>query len=260
MSAAIAPTLVRDTLTMAQRAWTLTRRTPVSLFISSIFPVLLLVLLSAGFGGIVMPGGTHADYVNHALPLFVTMGITFGTLPTAMAVHVDRMTGFDDRLRTLPVSSAAPLVGRVLADGVRNLVTVAVVTIVGLVLGFRFSGGLPGVLGYALVPLVYGFGLAWPMVAVAMRAGSAETTNTIANTLMLALSFLSTGFVPLEDLPGWVQPIARVNPVSQVVETMRAFAHGDRPLAGPLLATVAWSVGLTLVFATVAIRSARRRP
>lgn len=252
--------LIRDTAAMARRALLLTRRAPTTLFVSWVFPVLLLVLMSASFARIVMPGASFGAYVDHALPLFVAMGITFGTLPTAVAVHADRAGGLDDRLRTMPVAPAAPLLGRVLVDAARNLSTVTVVTAVGIALGFRFDSGIGGVVGYVAAPLLFGFGLAWPMVALAMRTRSAEATSSVANAVMLVLSFLSTGFVPLGDLPAWTQPIARVNPISQLVEAMRAFAHGDAPPLPPLLATCAWAIGLTVVFGTVAVRTARRRP
>lgn len=88
------------------------------------------------------------------------MGITFATAATAMGAHADRISGFDDRVRTMPVTALAPVAGRVVADTARNLSTVVVVTIVGIALGFRFDGPWWGVPLYFAVPLIYGFGLA----------------------------------------------------------------------------------------------------
>lgn len=253
------PAPIRDTVVMASRSLRLTLRAPTTLFVSSVFPILLMLTTSVSFARIVMPDASYADYIDYSLPLFVAMGITFGTLPTAVAVHVDRVSGFDDRLRTLPMSPVAPLAGRIVADGVRNLSTVVVLVCVGSLLGFRFTTGVAGILGFFLVPLVYGFGMAWPMVAVAMHARSAEAVSAAANAVMLTLAFLSTGFVGLDDLPTWAQPIARANPISHLIEAMRAFAHGSPPLRTPLLATGAWSLGLTAVFGALAVRGSTRR-
>jgi len=247
-----------DTAVLAGRGLLLTARSPATVTLAAAFPVILLVFLSVSFAKVIMPGGDYADYVNYSTPLFAAMGITFATLSTATAIHDDRVAGFDDRLRTLPMSPVAPLAGRILADTVRNLATVAVVTVVAVVLGFRFENGVLGAAAYFVIPLVYGFGLAWLMVAVAMHASSAESANAALNALLLVLSFLSTGFVRLGDLPDWAQPIAQANPISHVVEAMRAFAHGGS--AGDhVLAVLAWSVGLTAVFGTLAVRRYARR-
>lgn len=247
-----------DTAILAGRGLLLTARSPATVAMAAAFPVVLLVFLSVSFAKVIMPGGSYADYVNYSVPLFATMGITFATLSTANAVYLDRVAGFDDRLRTLPMSPIAPLAGRIIADTARNLATVAVVTGVGIVLGFRFENGVLGAAAYFLLPLAYGFGLAWLMVAVAMYASSAESANAALNALLLVLSFLSTGFVKLGDLPDWAQPIARANPISHVVEAMRAFAHGGS--AGDhVLAVVAWSIGLTAVFGALAVRRYARR-
>lgn len=247
-----------DTAVLAGRGLLLMTRSPATVAMTAMFPVILLVFLSVSFAKVVMPEGSYGDYVNYSVPLFAAMGITFATLSTANAAHADRVAGFDDRLRTLPMSPVAPLAGRIIADMVRNLATVAVVTIVGVALGFRFDNGTLGAVGYFAVPLIYGFGLAWLMVAVAMHAKSAEAANATLNALLVVLSFLSTGFVRLDDLPGWAQPIARVNPISHVVDAMRAFAHGGT--AGDnLWALGAWTVGLTALCGWLAVRRYARR-
>ncbi|MFT4286483.1 ABC transporter permease [Nocardioides sp.] len=252
------PSLWTDTLVLAGRQVRLMARSPQTLVLTAIFPLILLCLLSVSFATVVMPGAGYAAYVDYTVPLFATMGITFATLSTAIAAHADRTSGFDDRLHTLPISPLAPLAGRILADTIRNLATVLVVTVAGVALGFRFTEGLLGVAGYLLVPLVYGFGLAWLMVAVSMAAKSAEAAVSALNALLLVASFLSTGFVTHDDLPGWAQPIASANPVSHVIGAMRGLAHGGE-VAGDALSTLAWSLGLTVVCGLAAVRFTARR-
>lgn len=250
--------ILTDTAILTGRGLLLMARSPATVAMTAAFPVILLLLLSVSFAEIVMPGQAYADYVNYSVPLFAAMGITFATLSTANAVHADRIVGFDDRLHTLPMSPVAPLAGRIIADTARNLATVAIVTGVGVALGFRFENGALGLVGYFIVPLLYGFGLAWLMVAVALHASSAESANAALNALLLVLSFLSTGFVRLEDLPGWAQPIASANPISHVVDAMRSFAHGGAG-GDQLLAVAAWTIGLTAAFGTLAVRKYARR-
>ncbi|MFT4188153.1 MAG: ABC transporter permease [Aeromicrobium sp.] len=243
---------------MTGREVRLMSRSPATLGASVTFPILLLLLMSASLGGVVLPGATHADYVNYALPVFVTMGVTFSGVSTALAVMADRSGGFDDRLRTLPVSPVAPLLGRIVADALRNLASVLVVTGVGVVIGFRLTDGPLSALGFVLVPVLYGVGLTWLMVAVAGWAGSAEAASSVMSALMLLASFLSTGMVRAADLPDRARPVAEANPISRVCQAMRSLAHGG-PAADDVTAVLAWTVGLSLVFGLVAVRGYARR-
>ncbi|MFD6218452.1 ABC transporter permease, partial [Nocardia salmonicida] len=139
-----------------------------------------------------------------------------------------------------------------------NLITLLVVIGVGYLLGFRFTGGALGVVGFLVLPLIFGTGVAWMMVAIAVHAKSGEAVGSALNAILLVASFLSTGFVPRQDLPSWIQPVAAANPVSSVVEAMRGLAASG-PIAAPMWRALAWTVALTVVFATLAIRGYRRR-
>ncbi|MEE3851325.1 ABC transporter permease [Gordonia sp. LSe1-13] len=251
--------MTTDIAVMTRRGVTLMVRSPMTLSTSAFMPIILLLLLSVSFGSVVMPGAGVSDYVQFATPLFVTMGVAFGAISTAVAAQQDRISGFDDRLRTLPISPVAPLAGRIIADIGRNLVTLLLVTIVAIALGFRFDNGPAGVVIYIVLPLIFGFGIAWFMVFIAMIADSAESAASMLNAVMLVLSFLSTGMVPLEDLPGWAQPVASANPVSHVIGAMRdATTSGESVLGADAAITVVWSVGLTIVFGYLAVRAYRR--
>lgn len=247
-----------DALVMIGRSVTVSRRTPSAVVSATFLPVILLLTMTAGFAKIVDPAGSYAGYVNRVLPLLVVMGVVLSSLTTGVAAYQDLHSGLDDRLRTMPMARSAPLVGRIAGDAVRNLATVAVVVALGVGLGFRFTTAPVWIAGFFVLPLVFGVGFAWLAVALAIRAGSAESVAAVLNAVLLALTFLSTGFVAMDDLPGWAQPIAAVNPVSGVVEAMRALAHGG-PLMIPLVSSLAWSAGLVVVFGGLAIRGYRRR-
>lgn len=251
--------MTTDIAVMTRRGITLMLRSPMAMSTAALMPIILLLLLSVSFGAVVMPGAGVRDYVQFATPLFVTMGVVFGAISTAISAQQDRISGFDDRLRTLPISPVAPLAGRIVADVGRNLVTLILVTAVAMMMGFRFDNGIGGVMCYLFLPLVFGFGVAWFMVAVAMVADSAESASSLLNALLLVLSFLSTGMVPRADLPGWAQPVASANPISHLVEAMRVGATpGSQIATTDAAVTVAWSVGLTVVCGFFAVRAYRK--
>ncbi|MFY1632863.1 ABC transporter permease [Solwaraspora sp. WMMB335] len=250
--------MLHDSLVMTGRTLRVTLRYPAVLFIAIVFPVILLLLLTASFATIVLPGQSYSAYVDFSLPLFAVMGVLFSTLGTAAAMLNDLQAGFDARLRTMPISASAPLIGRIAADAVRNLITLVLVVAVGTVVGFRFTTDPASIAGFFLLPLVFAVGIVWLVLAAAVRARSAESVTAGLNAAFLVASFLSTGMVPLADLPSWAQPIAAANPLSLLVDAMRVLAHGGE-LARPLLGTVAWAVGLTVVFGPLAVLGYRHR-
>lgn len=251
------PAFVSDSLTMIGRSVRVVVRTPAAVLSATFMPVILLLVMTASFAKIVAPGAGYADYVNQVLPLFVIMGMAFGSVSTGVAAHRDLHSGMDARLRRLPIAPSAPLVGRIVGDAARNLGTLALMFAVGGVLGFRFQAGVLAALGCVVVALALGAGFAWLAVAVAIRASNAEGVVQLLNGLLLVLSFLSTGFVSLDDLPGWAQPIARANPFSAGVEAMRALSQGG-PTTAPVLRSLAWSAVLVAVFSVIATRTYRR--
>ncbi|GED96487.1 ABC transporter permease [Gordonia crocea] len=248
-----------DIAVMTRRGLVLMARSPMTVATAAAMPTILLLLMSVSFGKMVMPQAGLAEYVQYAAPVFATMGVLFGSLSTAIAAHQDRTSGFDDRLRTLPISPIAPLAGRIVADIARNALTLAVITVVAVALGFRFQNGLLGGVVYFAIPLAVGFGVAWFMVAVAMMADSAESAVGALNAMLLLMTFFSTGLVKLGDFPGWAQPIATANPVSRIAAAMRnATTAGESVFGSDAVISLAWAVGLTLVFGVVATRAYSR--
>lgn len=252
------PAPVGDAVIMAGRSVRAVLRTPAAVISALFVPLVLLLVMTAGFAKVVLPDGSYGDYVNRVLPLFAVMGMIFSSVTTGLAAHRDLASGMDARLRTLPVARSAPLVGRVAGDAVRNVVALLVVALVGATLGFRLRAGVPAAVGALGVGVAFGVAFAWLSVAAAVRARSAEAVASLLNMVLLVLSFLSTGFVAAADLPGWAQPIARNSPVSLTVDALRALTQGG-PTTTPVLKALAWSVSLTALFATLAVRATARR-
>lgn len=249
---------IGDAVALTARAVLVTLRNPILVVTAVLFPLILLLLITVSFGSLVAPGGDRSAYVQFSLPLFAVMGILFAALGTGMGTFADLESGFDHRLRAMPIARSAPLIGRIIGDAARNLITLGVVVVVGIALGFRFTNGVLGILGFFVLPLIFGSGVAWMMVAIAVRVRSGEAAGSALNAILLLASFLSTGFVPKSDLPTWIQPIAEANPVSAVVEAMRGMASGG-PVASPAIRALLWTVGLTIVFGLLAVQGYRTR-
>lgn len=249
--------VISDAAALTWRAVLVTLRNPVLVLSAVFFPLILLLLITVSFGSLVAPGGDRADYVNFSLPLFAVMGILFAALGTGLSTFTDLESGFDSRLRTLPIARSAPLIGRIVGDGLRNMITLVIVVLTGYALGFRFTEGFLATVAFFLLPLAFGSAVAWVMIAIAVRVRSGEAAGSALNAILLLASFLSTGFVPKSDLPEWIRPVAEANPVSAVVEAMRGFSGGG-PIADPLTRALFWIAGLTVVFGWLAVRGYRR--
>lgn len=250
-----AAAFVRGTWLQGGRVLRRSLRMPAVVIQSILFPVVLLLLLLAGFGEVVADFDDR-DYVQRIVPLIAVSGALFGALANGAAVITERRGGLFDRFRALPIHRAAPLAGRVLGEAGRIVVSTVVVVAVGAVAGFRFGGGVAGTVGFFALVVLYGTAFSWVVVALALRAERLEALSLLA-PLFLLLLFLNTGMVPLDAYPGALQPVVRWAPHTAVVDALAGLA-GDGPVAGPLGRAVAWSVGITAVFATVFVRRYRR--
>ena len=250
------PNLVANTLTIARRNLLHIKANPELLVEMTIQPLMFLVLFVYVFGGAI--ADSSREYLQFALPGIVVQGIAFTPFATALGLNVDFQRGLIDRFRSLPMSRSAVIGGRIAADGVRISWSFLIMVGFGLLLGFRFQNGLAGAIGSFAVAVGFGLSLCWPMAFVGIVSRTTESVNTLGFLLILPLTFASSAFVPVETMPGWLQAFAEINPVTQVIDAVRGLMLGG-PVAEPVLASVAWMVGLQAVFAPLAILRYRRR-
>jgi ABC transporter DrrB family efflux protein len=245
-----------NTLTIARRNLLHIKATPEQLVEMSIQPLMFLVLFVYVFGGAI--AGSSRDYLQFALPGILVQSVAFLPFTTALALNTDFQRGVIDRFRSLPIARSSVIGGRILADGARIVWSIVIITTFAVVLGFRFGGGVGGALG-AFV-LITGFGLAmcWPMAFIGITARSTESVNTWGFMIILPLTFASSAFVPVETMPGWLQPVANVNPVTATIDAARGLMLGGS-VARPVLESVIWMVVIVAVFAPLAIARYRRR-
>ena len=249
---------VGDTLVVTRRNLRHFVRQPQLLIFSTVQPIMFVLLFTYVFGGAIgraLPQGV--SYIDFLLPGIFVQSVSFRATQTAVGLAEDLERGVVDRFRSMPMARSAVLAGRTLADLVRNVLIIALMTIVGYVIGFRFSGGLLNAL--AAVAIVAGFGLAlsWIFAFVALTVRGAEAAQSAGFVAIFPLVFASSVFVPVDSMPSWLQTFAKISPVTLTADAARAFALGTST-AGSLPGALAWIGGLLVVFVPLCVWRYRR--
>jgi len=177
-------------------------RTPRLLAVSSIQPVLFVLLFRYVFGGAIHPPGQ--SYINYLVPAILLQATLFGAT-TAVAMSTDLAGGMIDRFRSLPMARSAVLAGRALADSARSVIVVALVLLVSLLIGFRFHNGVAGAAGALVLALAFGFAFIWVFALVGMLVKDPETAQLAGFLPIFPLIFASSAFVPVQTMPGWLR-------------------------------------------------------
>ncbi|MGJ7908150.1 ABC transporter permease [Actinopolyspora sp. H202] len=247
---------MRHGLTLAGRSVLKIRKSPEGLLDVTLQPILFLAMFVYLLGGAI--AGDTGEYLQRTLPGVMAMNMVFGSLGTGMQLNNDITKGVFDRFRSLPVARSAPLIGAVLGDVVRYVVSIAVLLIVATLMGFRIETNV--VSAAAAIVLVIGFALCvcWISVMLGMLVRSQQALPGVAMSFMFPLTMGSNVFAPTDTMPGWLQAWVSVNPVSKLADAARGLMIGG-PVAGPLSATLVWMVALVVVFFPLALWAYRSR-
>ena len=162
-----------------------------------------------------------------------------------------------DRLRSMPMARSAVLTGRLAADTVRMVVTILIIIGVGYAVGFRFLNGVGPAVGMVVLATAFGVAIACIAAWTGLAIGDEESVQAFGMIWLFPLTFVSSAFVPIATMPGWMQAFANNQPVTYVVDTMRAMALGG-PIAANLWKSLVWIVGIFVVFLPLAVRAYRR--
>ncbi len=230
-------------------------RLPQLVVFSTIQPIMSVLIFRYVFGGAIQVPGE--SYVNFLMPGIFVQTVAFGAVGTGVGLADDLGKGLIERFRSLPMARSSVLAGRTCADLVRNVFVVMLMTVVGFLVGFRVSTGLLGLVAGILLILAFGYALSWIFALVGLGAPNAETAQAMAFPTLFPLVFASSAFVPVESMPGWLQPFADNQPVSVTVDAVRALMLGG-PTTSAVLQAMAWTVGILAVFAPLAVRRYRR--
>ncbi len=243
---------LRDAWTEAVRHLIIIPRNVELLMFATAQPIMFVLLFNYVFGGAITAPG-YDNYTQFLLPGVFAQTVVFGSAFTGVGLATDMQKGYIDRLRTLPIAQSAVLTGRTLSDFVRNLITFVVMLVVGFLIGFRFLGGLvDGLLACALL-LFFSYAFSWIQALIGLSVSSVEAANSAGFIWMFPLTFVSSAFVPPESMPGWLQPIAEMNPFTVVTDASRALYNG-LPVGNDVWISLAWAFGIIIVFSTLSIR------
>lgn len=247
--------LLPQSMIQTKRLLTRWARDPLTMMQALLFPALLLVMLNAVLGKQVS-SFAGADALYGSVPMVSLVGVMSGSLAGAVTLGRERDVGLLSRFWVLPVHRASGLLSRIVAESVRILLCTLVIFAVGVALGFRFTQGPLAAIALFTIPVLYGLGFATMVTALAVYTAKAALVEVVSLGSSM-LMFFSTGFVPLAAYPGWARPIVEHNPLTHAIDTMRGLSLGG-PVRGPLLATLAWSLGAIVVFALPAAIGFRR--
>jgi ABC-2 type transport system permease protein/oleandomycin transport system permease protein len=247
--------------------WAITKRNllhylrlPRLIFFSSIQPIIFLTLFNYVFGGALSHSGAmlHGKYINYLLPGIMIQVTLFGGLQTGIGLATDMSSGIISRFRSLPMSRAAVLAGRTIADMLRNIVVIAIMLIYGYILGFRFSNGFWNAAIMIGVVLLFGFAFSWVSAYFGMKAKDAETAQLSSFVFVFPLVFASAAFVPVSTMPKWLQIFANNQPITFAVDAARYFALGSS-MNGAIWKLMLWIAGILLVFVPLAVYTYRKQ-
>jgi ABC transporter DrrB family efflux protein len=250
---------VSDTLVLTRRALLVWVRVPAYIVFTVIQPVMFVLLFRYVFGGAIqVPGGS---YVNYLMPGIIGQTAAFASFGTAIALAQELKKGVIDRLRSMPMARSAVLSGRLVADTGRMLVTILIIVAVGYVVGFRFQNGFGPAVGMVVLATIFGLSICVIAAFTGLAIGDEESVQAFGLIWLFPLTFVSSAFVPIASMPGWLQAFANHQPVTYVVNTMRGLALGEpysANLASNMWHSVAWLAGIFIVFLPLAVRAYRR--
>lgn len=243
----------RTALTLSVRCVRLSSRNVEALLTSLMLPIVLMLLFVYLFGGAIQTGSSA--YVTYVVPGVILLCAGFGAAQTAVSVSQDMGGGIVDRLRAMDIGGGAILTGHVVASVARNIASTVLVFGVAFAIGFRPDAGVMDWLAAAGLVLAYVLALSWFSAALGLLASSPEAANGFTFLLMF-LPYASSAFVPVDTMPGWIQPFAAHQPITPITESVRGLLLGG-PLGTDPWQALSWSAGILAV--SVALTSAAFR-
>lgn len=218
-------------------------------------PIAMMLLFVYVFGGAL--GAETGNYVNYMLPGIFLMAIASGIAYTSLRLFADVKGGIFERFHSMPISGAAALWGHVITSLVSNAISVAVIILVALIMGFRTSAGVLNWLAVAGILVLFTLSLTWVAVIAGLKANSADGAGAFSYPLIF-LPFISSAFVPTDSMPAAVRIFAENQPVTAIVDTIRAL-FTEQPLGSDIWAALAWCLGILVVAYIFAMRAYHRR-
>ncbi|HWD64154.1 MAG TPA: ABC transporter permease [Solirubrobacteraceae bacterium] len=249
--------LVIDTAVIAERNLLRLPREPSLLTAFTIQPIMFVLLFRYVFGGAIRTD--YSNYADFLIPGIIVQNIAFGGFVTALGLNEDLHKGLIDRFRSLPMARAAVLAGRTLSDVVTNALSMLILLVVGLIIGFSFNTSVLDAIAGIVLLLLFGYAWSWFFAWIGLLAKSAESANSVGFIAVFPLTFVSSAFVPVSTFPSALRAFARVNPFTLMVNAMRyLWQHGPGVGVSNVWWSLLWIAGIFAVFAPIAVARYRR--
>jgi ABC-2 type transport system permease protein len=259
------PKSLRDGAVVARRNVIKIKRVPDILVFTTLSPIMFILLFAYVFGSAInVPGVGYREFL---IPGIFAQTVIFGATITGAGLADDMQKGIIDRFRSLPMARSAVLVGRTGSDVINNVITIVIMSLTGLAVGWRIrSSVLDALTGYVLL-LAFAYAVSWIMALVGLIVPTPEVVNNASFIVIFPLTFVANTFVPTNGFPGPLRVIANWNPVSSVTQAARELfgntspalpAPPDWPLQHPVVYTLVWIVLLLAVFVPLSVRQYKR--
>jgi ABC-2 type transport system permease protein len=254
-----------DGAVVAKRNLIKIKRVPDLLVFSTMSPIMFILLFAYIFGSAIHPPGI--GYREFLIPGIFVQTVIFGATITGAGLAEDMQKGIIDRFRSLPMSRSAVLVGRTTSDVLNNVLVIAIMSITGLLVGWRIRSSVGEAIAGFLLLLAFAYAMSWVMAVVGLIVPSPEVVNNASFMVIFPLTFIANTFVPTDGFPSGLKAIANWNPVSSVTQASRQlFGNtGSSPLPDspwslhhPIVYTLIWIVGLLAVFVPLSVRQYKR--
>jgi ABC-2 type transport system permease protein len=250
--------VVGDTAVMLKRSLRHILRSPDTIITTAVTPIAMLLLFVYVFGGSIDTGsGPGEKYVNYLLPGILLITVASGVAYTSYRLFLDLQSGIFERFQSMPIARSAALWGHVLTSLVANFISLALVVLVALAMGFRSGAGVLAWLAVVGILVIFTLALTWLAVIAGLAAKSTDGAGGFAYPLLF-LPFLSSAFVPTENMPGPVRWFAENQPVTSIVNTTRNL-YAEQPVGNDIWIALAWCVGLLVLAYVLAMRTYRRK-
>ena len=247
--------LISDTLVVTERNLIRLPRAPELLLAFTIQPIMFVLLFRYVFGGAIrVPGGSYAEFL---IPGIIIQNIAFGGFVTALGLNEDMQKGLIDRFRSLPMARAAVLAGRTSADVFTNALSMTILVITGLIIGFSFQAGALHAIVGLLLALTFGYAFSWVFAYLGLLVKTPEAANSVGFIAVFPLTFISSAFVPGQSLPTPLRQFADVNPFTIVVNELRWLWTGQHS-PDQLWQAFGWVLVILVVFSPLAVARYRR--
>lgn len=246
---------LHDTTTLLGRSLRHILRSPDTIITTAITPIAMLLMFVYVFGGAIDTGG--AKYVDYLLPGILLITVASGVAYTALRLYTDISSGIFERFQSMPIARSAILWGHVITSVIANLVSLVLVVLVAVAIGFRSGAGVVAWLEVLGIMVLFTLALTWLAVGAGLVAKSPDGAGAFAYPLLF-LPFVSSAFVPTAGMPGAVKWFAEHQPVTSIVNTLRNL-YAEGPLGNDVWTALAWCVGVLVVAYALGVRTYRRK-